>query len=329
MLAADLDGTLLGGSSHDRRQLLDALNGDPDITVVFATGRGLASVRALLRDDPLLPPPHWIIADVGSTIVDATRMAHARALEARLRAGWPGAGRVRAALEAFPHLVYQEQVPQEGRCSFYLAPDALSDELIRAVEELGCSWSYASGRYFDVLPPRAGKGHALELLAQTLGWPRRAMLVAGDSLNDLSLFRLGTPAVVVANAEPALTARVPASDRVHHSALDGAAAVLQGIERLSRPPRRSVVVGYHRPPVCWLDGAWRPPPAPTASCPPSRPLWPTSTWTRYGPPPTSAKHPRLHRPGLTASRCFLSCRCPPTGGPATSTARARRPSGRP
>lgn len=267
VLAADLDGTLLGGSPHDRRRLFDALNEDPDITVVFATGRGLPSVRALLRDDPLLPPPHWIIADVGSTIVDATRMAHARPLEARLRAGWPGAGRVRAALEAFPHLVYQERVPQEGRCSFHLAPAALSDELIRAVEALGCSWSYASGRYFDVLPPRAGKGRALELLAQTLGWPRRAMLVAGDSLNDLSLFRLGTPAVVVANAEPALTARVPASDRVHHSALDGAAAVLQGIERLGRPPKRSVVVGYHRPPVCWLDGAWRPPSSPNGILP--------------------------------------------------------------
>ncbi|XER99886.1 HAD family hydrolase [Streptomyces sp. S1D4-11] len=100
-----------------------------------------------------------------------------------------------------------------------------------------------------------------------MGWPRQATLVAGDSLNDLSLFSQGTHAVVVANAEPALAASVPASEQVHHSALDGAAAVLEGMERLGWLARRSVVVGYHRPPVCWLDGAWRPPSSPNGILP--------------------------------------------------------------
>ncbi|MGW7052885.1 trehalose-6-phosphate synthase [Streptomyces sp. NPDC054887] len=267
MLATDLDGTLLAGSRHERRRLLDALSEDPDTAVVFATGRGLPSVRALLREDPLLPSPQWIIADVGSSVVDATRMTHDRALEAQLRTGWPGAGHVRAALAPFPHLVYQEHVPQEGRCSFYLAAEHLCHELIRAVQALGCSWSYASGRYFDVLPPNAGKGRALELLARRLAWPRSGMLVAGDSLNDLSLFRLGTPAVVVANAEPALRAQAPAGTLIHHSALEGAAAVLEGLERLGRPPKHPVVVGYHRPPVRWLDGHWQPPSSPNGVLP--------------------------------------------------------------
>ena len=60
VLVTDLDGTLLGGDGHDRRRLCDVLNRHPDITVVFATGRSLASVQALLRDDPLVPPPRWI-----------------------------------------------------------------------------------------------------------------------------------------------------------------------------------------------------------------------------------------------------------------------------
>ncbi|WP_242438496.1 HAD-IIB family hydrolase [Streptomyces sp. CB00455] len=267
VLVADLDGTLLGGSPHDRRRLLDVLNGNPDITVVFATGRGLESVLALMRDDPLLPPPHWIIADVGSSIIDATRMTHDRTLEARLRAGWPGAARIRAALAAFPRLRYQEQVPQEGRCSFYLAREDLSPKLIRAVRALGCSWSYASDRYFDVLPLRAGKGPALELLAGRLAWPHPTILVAGDSLNDLSLFRLGTPGVAVANSEPALIAQVADSPLVHHSALEGAAAVLEALDRLRRPPTRSVVVGYHRSPTCRLDGQWRTPSSPNGVLP--------------------------------------------------------------
>ncbi|MFJ7149087.1 trehalose-6-phosphate synthase [Streptomyces sp. NPDC100445] len=267
VLVADLDGTLLGGGPHHRQRLLDVLNQEPDITVVFATGRGLPSVRALLRDDPLLPRPRWIIADVGSSVIDAEHMAHVRALETRLRAGWPGARRVRAALDRFPCLTYQEQVLQDGRCSYYLDPDDLSGELTEAVEELGCSWSYASGRYFDVLPARADKGRALRLLAHMLGWPHRSVLVAGDSLNDLSLFRLGTHGVVVANAEPALTARTPPDDRVLHARSEGAAAVLEGLERLRWPRRRSLVVGYHRPPVRWVDGVWHEPSSPNGVLP--------------------------------------------------------------
>ncbi|GHI07556.1 trehalose-6-phosphate synthase [Streptomyces cellostaticus] len=267
VLVTDLDGTLLGGEGPDRRRLHDALIRHPDITVVFATGRSLASVQALLRDDPLVPSPRWIIADVGASVIDAIRMVHVEALEGQLRAGWPGADRVRAALRHFPQLVYQEGVPQEGRCSFYLIPEGLSDDLKDAVKSLGCSWSYASGRYFDVLPARASKGRALRLLGDRLGWPRQAMLVAGDSLNDLSLFSQGTNGVVVANAEPSLAAGVPAIDRVHHSALDGAAAVLEGMKRLGWLDRRSVVIGYHRPPLRWLDGAWRPPSSPNGILP--------------------------------------------------------------
>ncbi|CAM5350973.1 hypothetical protein SGLAM104S_04113 [Streptomyces glaucescens] len=70
----------------------------------------------------VLPRPQWIIADVGASVIDAERMAHDHALEARLRTGWPGTARVRAALKRFPYLVYQEQVAQEGRCSFLPGP---------------------------------------------------------------------------------------------------------------------------------------------------------------------------------------------------------------
>lgn len=267
VLVVDLDGTLLAGSTRERSQLRDLLRRRSDLTVVFATGRGLESVRALLRDDPLVPSPHWIIADVGSSVVDATRMSHDHALEAQLRAGWPGTGRVRAALEAFPELVDQEGVRQEGRCSFLLGSGGVSNDLIEAVEALGCSWSYSSGQYFDVLPSKAGKGPALALLARTQGWPLGAVLVAGDSLNDLSLLRLGTRAVIVSGAEPGLLRLVPSSDRVHHSAAAGAGGVLEAMARFDRPARYSVVVGYHRPPVHWHDGAWRPPSSPNGVLP--------------------------------------------------------------
>ncbi|MFJ5677895.1 trehalose-6-phosphate synthase [Streptomyces sp. NPDC093097] len=268
VLVADLDGTLLGGDEASRRRLRQALDRHPDITVVYATGRGLPSVRGLLDRDPLLPVPRWIIADVGASVVDAVGMTHFDALETELRAGWPGSERIRSALWHFPELVHQDGVAQDGRCSFYLAPEHLSPEIIAAVQRLGCSWVYSAGCYFDVLPPQAGKGQAVQRLAGKLQWPRNGLLVAGDSLNDLSLFQLGAHGVIMGNSEPALPARVPDSPLVHRPPLDGAAAILDALERLGWVRRTApVVIGYHRPPLRWSQGRWRPPTSPNGILP--------------------------------------------------------------
>ncbi|MEV0410926.1 trehalose-6-phosphate synthase [Streptomyces sp. NPDC050448] len=268
VLVTDLDGTLLAGDEDSRSRLRHALDRHPDITVVYATGRSLSSVRTMLAEEPLAPWPRWIIADVGASIIDTTDMSHSESLERPLRTGWPGRRRVRRALRRFPQLVPQDAVVQEGRCSYYLAAEHLSDEITTAVEELGCSWTYSADLYFDVLPACAGKGPALRELMRRLHWPRAHLLVAGDSLNDLSLFRLGTHGVVVGNAEPALVAQVAAEPLVHHPELDGAAAVLHALERLGwveRPKR--VVIGYHRPPWQRYEGRWRQPASPNGILP--------------------------------------------------------------
>ncbi|WP_269854060.1 HAD-IIB family hydrolase [Streptomyces sp. RPT161] len=267
ILVADLDGTLLGGSTEDRRALRAALDHHPDVTVVFATGRGLPSVRAALRD-PLLPRPRWIIADVGASVIDGADLTPVTALQRRLRVGWPGAERVRAALRRFPELVYQDGVAQDARCSYYLAPERLTPEITDAVRELGCDWLYSAERYFDVLPPGVDKGAALAALAGEQHWPMTSVLVAGDSLNDLSLFRLGAHGVVVGNAEPDLLAAVPADGTVLCSDRPGAAGVLAGLEERGWVEGRyPLVVGYHRPPVHWTPDGWRQPSSPNGILP--------------------------------------------------------------
>ena len=121
VLAVDLDGTLLGGDATDRWRLLAALARHPEVTVVFATGRGLPAVREALRD-PLLPRPRWIIADIGATVLDGADLSPVEPLQTELRAGWPGTERVRAALCDVPALIYQHDVAQDGRCSFTSIP---------------------------------------------------------------------------------------------------------------------------------------------------------------------------------------------------------------
>jgi trehalose-6-phosphate synthase/hydroxymethylpyrimidine pyrophosphatase-like HAD family hydrolase len=268
VLAADLDGTLLGGDATDRWRLHAALARHPGVMVVFATGRGLPAVREALRD-PLLPRPRWIIADIGATVLDGTDLSPVEPLQTELRAGWPGTGQVRAALRSFPALKYQGDVVQDGRCSFYLHPDQLTADITDAVAALGCRWIYSAGRYFDVLPPGASKGSALLALARQQGWPVDSILVAGDSLNDLSLFTLGAHGVIVGNAESALASAVPADDMVHRPNQAGAAAVLQGLCNLGwvESPY-PLVIGYHRPPVSWTpERGWQKPSSPNGILP--------------------------------------------------------------
>lgn len=268
VLAADLDGTLLGGDATDRGRLHAALARHPEVTVVFVTGRGLPAVCEALRD-PLLPRPRWIIADVGASVLDGADLSPVEPLHTELRAGWPGARRVRAALRRFPALSYQADAAQDGRCSFYLRPDQLTADITDAVAALGCRWSYSAGRYFDVLPPGASKGDALLALARKQGWPMDSILVAGDSLNDLSLFTLGAHGVLVGNAEPALASAVPVDDAVHRPEEPGAAGVLRTLQNLGWVESHyPLVVGYHRPPVNWTpEHGWRKPSSPNGILP--------------------------------------------------------------
>ncbi|WP_370150901.1 HAD-IIB family hydrolase [Streptacidiphilus sp. EB129] len=272
ILVTDLDGTLLGGDGTDRRRLHAALSRHPEVTVVFATGRGLPSVVQVLHD-PLVPRPRWIITDAGTGVVDGADLTPVQEFQERLRAHWPGSGAVRAALDRFPALRYQHGVAQDGRCSFHLRPEDLTRELTDAVRELGCTWLYSADRYFDVLPPNAGKGSALAALAAQQDWPMSCVLVAGDSLNDLSLFGLGAHGVIPSNAEPGLRAAVPADDLVTRPEQPGAAGVLSALQALGWVERdHPLVVGYHRPPVSRTPAGWQPPASPNGILPTLRSL---------------------------------------------------------
>ncbi len=50
LLATDLDGTFLGGRQSDRMRLYRFLPRQPEVTLVFVTGRGFEHVLPLIYD---------------------------------------------------------------------------------------------------------------------------------------------------------------------------------------------------------------------------------------------------------------------------------------
>ncbi|MCA1247368.1 glucosylglycerol-phosphate synthase [Massilia sp. MS-15] len=263
VLATDLDGTLLAGTPEARRRVRDLFSATGTQqasrpTLVFVTGRGLESVMPLLSD-PTIPRPDYIIADVGATVVDR-ELRPVEPIQHELTAHWPGSQAVLRALAGFPQLVRQS-VPQERRCSFLATEDAITPALRAAVAALDCELLFSAGRYLDVLPRGVGKGMALRRLVTVAGFDPASVVVAGDTLNDLSMFETGLRGVAVGGAEPALVERVCRNPRVHLATAEGCGGILEGLAHhgmaagaasaLPAPPAvdgADLVMVYHRLP---------------------------------------------------------------------------------
>jgi len=229
VLATDLDGTLLAGGVDARRRVRELFSAaQAGRRLVYVTGRGLESILPLLSD-PTIPVPDYIIADVGATIVRGD-LRPVDDLQQEIAARWPGSQAVLKALARFPGL-RRQSVPQERRCSFLASENDITPELRAAVDALGCDLLMSAGCYLDVLPRGVGKGTAVLRLAVAAGIDPATIVVAGDTLNDLSMFETGLRGIVVGGAEPALVERVRKRPLVHVAAGAGCDGILEGLAR--------------------------------------------------------------------------------------------------
>lgn len=229
VLATDLDGTFLGGSSAQRLGLYRWIEANRDrVTLIFVTGRDLPFIRELVADGPV-PRPDYVIGDVGTTIAGGGRIEPMPALETHIAQAWNDAGeRVRAMLADEPGLRLQE-TPFRYRLSYYYDPAVLAADAMARVRAAGFDCIVSADTYFDVLPRGVSKGPTLLRLIEHLQLPAADVLVAGDTLNDLSLFETGLDGVAVGNLEPALRERVEALANVYISPQPGAAGIFDAI----------------------------------------------------------------------------------------------------
>lgn len=234
LIATDLDGTFLAGTTAQRQALYRWIDERPEVQLAYVTGRGLPLVRPLL-DEPGLARPDYLICDVGATVTDG-RGHPIEALQAPIEAAWPGEATVLAAMGDWPGLQRQEQ-PQARRCSFYCESAAVSERLHVAVAKLGLDLLYSAQRYLDVLPPGVNKGSTLRRLVQHLGLDPATVLVAGDTLNDLSMYQQGFHGVCVGQSEPALLEATRDLPHVLHATQAGCGGILEAIRQHPRRPQ--------------------------------------------------------------------------------------------
>ena len=237
VLATDLDGTFLAGEAGHRQRLYRLVDQHPGIRLVWVTGRSLEAVIPLLSD-PSLPRPDYLVCDVGATVACGRTLQPLQPLQSGIDARWPGEHVVAESMRRFPALQRQD-VPQERRCSYFCDPDVLArhrDDIEAAARELGCDVLYSADRYLDILPPRTDKGRTLIALAEQLDMGRDRILVAGDTLNDLSMFDAGFKGVCVGRSEPALLEATQRHERVLHADDAGCGGILEAISHFGFLP---------------------------------------------------------------------------------------------
>lgn len=261
LLATDLDGTLLAGALEERQRLYQLVSAHPEIRLVFVTGRGLEVVLPVLSD-PTIPVPDFIICDVGGTVVYGPTQQAVQPLQSDIDVCWPGERVVAEAMAGFEGLERQE-VPQQRRCSYFCSADAVTPAIETRARELGCDVLHSAGRYLDILPRGVNKGSTITALVRHLGIDPESVLVAGDTLNDLSMFEQGFRGVCVGASEPALLQATRGRARVLHSHQPGCGGILDAIEHFGflgaqgldsavreteAPGKAELVIVYHRLP---------------------------------------------------------------------------------
>ncbi len=229
VLATDLDGTFLGGTDDDRAALYaELIERSDDVTLIFVTGRDLDFVADLIAQ-PGVPRPDAIIGDVGTTIVNGADFAPIAAVQDWVDSRWGDANDdVLALLDGEPGLVLQPVMGQR-RVSYYYDPTVLRPSTIDKVEQAGFDVITSAELFFDVLPRGVAKGPTLTRLIDALDLPDDRVLVAGDTMNDLSLFHTGMKGVAVGNSEARLFEAVADLPDVHCSEHPGCAGIADAI----------------------------------------------------------------------------------------------------
>lgn len=233
ILATDLDGTFLGGTTEERRALYAALAARDDILLMFVTGRDVDFLRGLIAE-PGMPQPRYVIGDVGTSVFDVEAdFAPVAHLEAEIAARWGNANaRVAAMLKDEPGLTLQP-TPFRHRMSYYYEPERLRDESIRKIEQAGFDCLTSADLYLDVLPRGVAKGPTLRRMVEAFGFPEDKVLVAGDTMNDLSMFEAGFKGVAVGNSEPRLVAALTGNHNTYRSPRNGAGGILDAIRHFN------------------------------------------------------------------------------------------------
>jgi sucrose-6F-phosphate phosphohydrolase len=234
LFSTDLDGTLLGNPEAALRFRIawESLQAGERPLLVYNSGRLVEDTQHLINAGEL-PPPDYIIGGVGTQIYNVQENRFLDEFDTELTPGWD-LEKVTAIATAIPGIRPQPGEFQHPFKSSWFLENATPVQLQTIEQQLASTGLdvclvYSSNRDLDVIPRKANKGGALSWLCARRNIRTDEVLVAGDTGNDSSMFRLpGVRGIIVQNAHPELftaTVDIP----IYTSSLVLADGVLEGL----------------------------------------------------------------------------------------------------
>lgn len=219
LLCTDLDRTLLPNGPQPEsaagREYFRKLVSQPEVILVFVTGRDKSLVQQAIRNYQL-PQPDYVIADVGSSLyqVNNSDWHHVLQWDEAISQDWQGKSHddLHALFLGYTELRLQELAKQNTHKLSYYVPlytdhqklmAKMTSCLQRSNIHASLIWSVDELKnigLLDILPASAGKRHAIEFLMAALHFTPEETVFAGDSGNDISVMASSIQSVLVANA---------------------------------------------------------------------------------------------------------------------------------
>lgn len=231
LLAADIDGTLLGDDAGETQLRQLVAEHAERLCLAYITGRARWSVHELLEEGRL-PRPRFICSEVGTELLDledqSNRLGHAYASQVTEQWSLDEIYRLGCG-DGIRKQEFETGQPR-FQAGFYwdARPESLQAfrERLAHMDQLyiQTAWDY----YIDVVPLAIGKGNAVHFLQGQLGLAPEQVVVAGDSGNDRQMFETPFKGIVPVNAHDELK-RLACQPWHYHSPYPAARGVLDGL----------------------------------------------------------------------------------------------------
>lgn len=236
LLVTDIDGTLIEPKLNNpglKELKTYLLNRSEKMAFALASGRNLDLVKKVIEEEQL-PVPDFIICSVG------TEIYYTNGSDYVLDKGWATflAGRwkredIAFRLQNIPWLKMQEEAAQNPfKISYYYDIKKYNHQQL--IDVLGKGWYKVNiipshGKFIDFLPKRASKGNAIKFLGHKWAIPLSNVIAAGDSGNDIDMFRSSIKAIVVGNRSAELAEYITTKN-IYVAKKSASSGILEGLK---------------------------------------------------------------------------------------------------
>lgn len=236
LFVSDIDGTLIEPKLNNPglKELKEHLiNRTEKMAFALASGRNLALVKKVI-DEEQFPLPDFVICSVG------TEIYYTNGKNYILDKGWATflAGRWKREdivnrLKGVAWLRLQEEEAQNPyKISYYYDKEKYDYEQLITV--LGTGWYKVNiipshGEFIDFIPKRASKGNAVKFLCRKWAIPLSNVIAAGDSGNDIDMFRGSVKGIIVGNRSSEL-AKYETTKSIYVAKGSASLGILEGLK---------------------------------------------------------------------------------------------------